>query len=298
MDAGELVPDDIMIGVVDERLASTTTPSPRLHARRLPPHGGPGRGARRVITRAPARRRRQPRGAARGRARAPRRRRVCVDCGANYSRRRAADARLDLRRLRRRGRPARRRHRGGDRPCASSSTTRETVPLIDFYREQGMLVDGRRRRARPTRCTDAADRGDRRPRRRPSVRSRRDGVAAVRAPDQIAMMRRAGRVVAEMHESHPRRRSARASRPPTSTRIGREVLERRGARSNFLGYHGFPAVICTSPNDVIVHGIPGRAACSRRATSSRSTAAPSSRAGTATPRSPSPSASRRRGASG
>ena len=32
---------------------------------------------------------------------------------------------------------------------------------------------------------------------------------------------------------------------------------RRGARSNFLGYHGFPAVACISPNEVIVHGIPG-----------------------------------------
>jgi methionyl aminopeptidase len=40
-------------------------------------------------------------------------------------------------------------------------------------------------------------------------------------------------------------------------KIGREVIELRNARSNFLGYHGFPAVICTSPNDVIVHGIPG-----------------------------------------
>jgi methionyl aminopeptidase len=40
-------------------------------------------------------------------------------------------------------------------------------------------------------------------------------------------------------------------------RVARDVLERRGARSNFLGYHGFPAVICTSPNDMIVHGIPG-----------------------------------------
>ena len=28
-------------------------------------------------------------------------------------------------------------------------------------------------------------------------------------------------------------------------------------RSNFLGYHGFPAVACISPNEVIVHGIPG-----------------------------------------
>jgi len=40
-------------------------------------------------------------------------------------------------------------------------------------------------------------------------------------------------------------------------KVAREVLERRGATSNFLNYHGFPAVICTSPNDMIVHGIPG-----------------------------------------
>src|SRR5690606_17094243 len=41
--------------------------------------------------------------------------------------------------------------------------------------------------------------------------------------------------------------------------IGREVIERRGARSNFLGYGypPFPGVICASPNDVVVHGIPG-----------------------------------------
>ena len=34
------------------------------------------------------------------------------------------------------------------------------------------------------------------------------------------------------------------------------MIAARGARSNFLGYHGFPATICTSPNDVVVHGIP------------------------------------------
>jgi methionyl aminopeptidase len=39
-------------------------------------------------------------------------------------------------------------------------------------------------------------------------------------------------------------------------RIGRDVIERRGATSNFLGYHGYPAVICASPNHVVVHGIP------------------------------------------
>lgn len=73
--------------------------------------------------------------------------------------------------------------------------------------------------------------------------------------DQIATMRRAGRVVAEMHE---RIRLALAPGVTTSRldAIAREVIERRGARSNFLGYHGYPAVICASPNDVVVHGIP------------------------------------------
>jgi methionyl aminopeptidase len=69
-------------------------------------------------------------------------------------------------------------------------------------------------------------------------------------------MRKAGKVVAEMHE-----RIRAALRPGVTTRelddIGRQVIDRRGATSNFLGYHGFPAVICTSPNNVVVHGIPG-----------------------------------------
>jgi methionyl aminopeptidase len=69
-------------------------------------------------------------------------------------------------------------------------------------------------------------------------------------------MRRAGTVVAEMHEV-----CVRAARPGATTadldRAAREVLDKRGAGSNFLNYHGFPAVVCTSPNEVIVHGIPG-----------------------------------------
>ena len=39
-------------------------------------------------------------------------------------------------------------------------------------------------------------------------------------------------------------------------RVARDVLAARGADSNFLGYHGYPAVICASVNDEIVHGIP------------------------------------------
>ena len=80
----------------------------------------------------------------------------------------------------------------------------------------------------------------------------------IRTRDEIAKMRKAGRVVAEMHEA-----TRAAIRPGVTTgeldTVAREVLERRRARSNFLGYGHppFPAVICASPNDMIVHGIPG-----------------------------------------
>jgi methionyl aminopeptidase len=79
-----------------------------------------------------------------------------------------------------------------------------------------------------------------------------------RTPDELKKMRRAGRVVAEMHA-----RIREAIRPGVTTleldRVGREVIERHGARSNFLnyGHPPFPGVVCTSPNSMIVHGIPG-----------------------------------------
>jgi methionyl aminopeptidase len=78
----------------------------------------------------------------------------------------------------------------------------------------------------------------------------------IRTPEELAKMRRAGKVVAEIHE-----KTRAVIKPGVTTReidrVSREVLERRGARSNFLNYHGFPATVCTSPNDMIVHGIPG-----------------------------------------
>jgi len=77
-----------------------------------------------------------------------------------------------------------------------------------------------------------------------------------RTAEQLKHMRAAGKVVAEMHE-----KIRAAIRPGVTTaeldQIGRTVIDARGATSNFLGYHGYPAVICASPNDVIVHGIPG-----------------------------------------
>jgi methionyl aminopeptidase len=77
-----------------------------------------------------------------------------------------------------------------------------------------------------------------------------------RNADELNKMRRAGQVVAEMHEA-----TRAAIRPGVTTaylnEVAAAVLAKRNARSNFLGYHGFPAVICTSPNNMIVHGIPG-----------------------------------------
>ncbi len=77
-----------------------------------------------------------------------------------------------------------------------------------------------------------------------------------RSAEELAKMRKAGKVVAEMLE-----RTRVAVKPGVTTaqldQVARDVLDRRGATSNFLGYHGFPAVICASPNDMIVHGIPG-----------------------------------------
>lgn len=85
---------------------------------------------------------------------------------------------------------------------------------------------------------------------------RRSTVLGGRTAEQLRHMRAAGRVVAEMHES-----IRAAARPGVTTAhldaVGREVLRRRNATSNFLGYHGFPAVICASVNDEVVHGIPG-----------------------------------------
>lgn len=84
----------------------------------------------------------------------------------------------------------------------------------------------------------------------------RETVPVRRKADELAKMRRAGRVVAEIHAA-----TRAAAKPGVTTaeidKVARAVIERRGATSNFLNYHGFPAVICTSPNNMIVHGIPG-----------------------------------------
>jgi methionyl aminopeptidase len=74
--------------------------------------------------------------------------------------------------------------------------------------------------------------------------------------EQLKVMRRAGLVVAEIHQL-----IREAIKPGMTTSaldaIAAAHIKRSGATSNFFNYHGFPATICVSINDEIVHGIPG-----------------------------------------
>jgi methionyl aminopeptidase len=78
----------------------------------------------------------------------------------------------------------------------------------------------------------------------------------IKSPDEIALMRRAGVVVGETLEL-----LREAVRPGVTTgeldAIAEGHIRSRGATPNFLNYHGYPATICASVNDEVVHGIPG-----------------------------------------
>ena len=78
----------------------------------------------------------------------------------------------------------------------------------------------------------------------------------IKSVAQIAVMRQAGLVVATTLQL-----VAEAVRAGITTKdldtIAHGNILRMGASPSFLGYHGFPAVICTSVNDEVVHGIPG-----------------------------------------
>ncbi|YAL83933.1 type I methionyl aminopeptidase [Dermacoccaceae bacterium W4C1] len=78
----------------------------------------------------------------------------------------------------------------------------------------------------------------------------------VRSTEQLLTMRRAGLVVAEALAAATQRIEAGMTTAQVDA-IAEGVIEAAGARSNFKGYYGFPAVSCISVNDETVHGIPG-----------------------------------------
>jgi methionyl aminopeptidase len=82
-----------------------------------------------------------------------------------------------------------------------------------------------------------------------------DGIIVKSAPE-LALMRQAGHIVATVLQT-----LSREIKPGMRTKeldnIAAREVDRLGGRSSFLGYRGFPAHLCVSVNDEIVHGIPG-----------------------------------------
>jgi methionyl aminopeptidase len=77
-----------------------------------------------------------------------------------------------------------------------------------------------------------------------------------KSEQEIEAMARAGRVVADTLAL-----LGESLRAGVTTRelddVAEEYIRSQGGAPTFKGYHGFPASICTSPNSMVVHGIPG-----------------------------------------
>ena len=79
----------------------------------------------------------------------------------------------------------------------------------------------------------------------------------IKSAREIELMREAGRLLAEVHEE-----MAKIIKPGISTKdidkYGEQLIRERGCIPNFLNYHGYPASVCVSVNDEVVHGIPNK----------------------------------------
>lgn len=79
----------------------------------------------------------------------------------------------------------------------------------------------------------------------------------IKSGREIELMREAGRILAIVHEE-----IAKAVKPGVSTweinKIGHELILQYGCKPSFLGYNGYPASICISVNDEVIHGIPSK----------------------------------------
>ena len=78
---------------------------------------------------------------------------------------------------------------------------------------------------------------------------------SMKSAREIELMREAGRLLSRVHDE-----LGAAIRPGMSTleidRIGEKLIRSFGCVPNFLHYNGYPASICVSVNDEVVHGIP------------------------------------------
>jgi methionyl aminopeptidase len=78
----------------------------------------------------------------------------------------------------------------------------------------------------------------------------------VKSSEEIAIMRQCGKILAAILAKLRGELSAGIKTGQLDV-IMAEESRRRGVKPSFKGYHGFPANLCVSVNDEIVHGIPG-----------------------------------------
>ena len=82
-------------------------------------------------------------------------------------------------------------------------------------------------------------------------------AVTIKSEKEIELMRESGRLLAIVHEE-----LGKAIRPGMTTkdidRLGEEIIRSFGCVPNFLHYNGYPASICVSVNDEVVHGIPSK----------------------------------------
>lgn len=80
---------------------------------------------------------------------------------------------------------------------------------------------------------------------------------SIKSAREIALMRESGKILAEVHE-----RLGEEIKPGISTyeidQIGEKMIRSYGCIPSFLDYNGYPASICVSVNDEVVHGIPNK----------------------------------------
>ena len=80
---------------------------------------------------------------------------------------------------------------------------------------------------------------------------------SIKSEREIKLMKEAGRLLAITHDE-----LSRALKPGMSTweidHLGEEIIRSFGCVPNFLHYNGYPASICVSVNDEVVHGIPSK----------------------------------------
>ena len=77
----------------------------------------------------------------------------------------------------------------------------------------------------------------------------------IKSDREIGLMREAGRILAAVHQQ-----LGKEIKPGMSTkdvdRLGEEMIRSYGCEPSFLNYCGYPASICVSVNEEVVHGIP------------------------------------------